>query len=354
MHLCTCVSEEGGDAEAARSETPSHSETPSLLTYTLRCVSFAEVVIVCRVVFREPMYLCTSPNSTSNLSVKFFYYLNQNQNPKTKGIQNSEFKWLIILLNTCIRATVMWSSDLLFMEHNPPHVSWPQEFEMVFGPNFGHSGVRESLLTQVRRKPRLITVLITLGGQSGRGVCPMTPLIHWFLANATLVISLMKGVRRQQSTRVHSNSAPCLQSRDSPWNPWVVKVPRVYKCQDDVGESKSREYGWREEQVDIGKCESWPTDRHKSLDDVCRFGVENIIVTRRDVTRRKNPTETTDTSKWTGPGWTTLFCIINCMSLGFTHLFDEHRHIKFLFIKSRKREIKAKLMNESVWWETKI
>jgi hypothetical protein len=41
-------------------------------------------------------------------------------------------------------------------------------------PNFGHSGVQESLLTQVHRKPRLITVL-PLGGQSGREVCPMTP-----------------------------------------------------------------------------------------------------------------------------------------------------------------------------------
>jgi hypothetical protein len=53
MHLCTCVSEEGGDVEAAR------SETPSLLLYTLRCVSFAEVGRVCRVALREPMHLCT-------------------------------------------------------------------------------------------------------------------------------------------------------------------------------------------------------------------------------------------------------------------------------------------------------
>jgi hypothetical protein len=43
MHLCTCVSEEGGDGEAAR------SETPSLLSYTLRDVSFAEVGSTCRV-----------------------------------------------------------------------------------------------------------------------------------------------------------------------------------------------------------------------------------------------------------------------------------------------------------------
>jgi hypothetical protein len=76
MHLCTCVSEEGGDGEAASSETPSLlctcvneeggdgkavcSEMSSLLSYTLRYVSFTEVGIVSRVVLREPMYLCTS------------------------------------------------------------------------------------------------------------------------------------------------------------------------------------------------------------------------------------------------------------------------------------------------------
>jgi hypothetical protein len=51
MHLCTCVSEEGGDGEDP------HSETPSLLSYTLRYVSFAEVGRVCRVPLREPMEL---------------------------------------------------------------------------------------------------------------------------------------------------------------------------------------------------------------------------------------------------------------------------------------------------------
>jgi hypothetical protein len=45
---------------------------------------------------------------------------------------------------------------------------------MVVDPNFGHSVVQESLLSQVHRKSRLITVQ-PLGGQSGRGVCPMTP-----------------------------------------------------------------------------------------------------------------------------------------------------------------------------------
>jgi hypothetical protein len=79
MHLCTCVSEEGGDGEDAFSETPSLlsytrryvsfaevgsgeaacSETPSLLSYILRYVSFAEVDSVCRVALREPMHLCT-------------------------------------------------------------------------------------------------------------------------------------------------------------------------------------------------------------------------------------------------------------------------------------------------------
>ena len=53
MHLCTCVSEKGGDGEAAC------SETPSLLSYTLRYFSFAEVGSICRAVLREPMHLCT-------------------------------------------------------------------------------------------------------------------------------------------------------------------------------------------------------------------------------------------------------------------------------------------------------
>jgi hypothetical protein len=39
--LCTCVSEEGGDGEGER------SEAPSLLSYTLRYVSLAELVDVC-------------------------------------------------------------------------------------------------------------------------------------------------------------------------------------------------------------------------------------------------------------------------------------------------------------------
>ena len=53
MHLYTCVSEEVGDGEAP------FPETPSLLSYTLRYVSFAEVGSVCRVALREPMHLCT-------------------------------------------------------------------------------------------------------------------------------------------------------------------------------------------------------------------------------------------------------------------------------------------------------
>ena len=53
MYLCTYVSEEGGDGEVVC------SETPSLLSYILRYVSFAEVVRICRTVLREPMHLCT-------------------------------------------------------------------------------------------------------------------------------------------------------------------------------------------------------------------------------------------------------------------------------------------------------
>jgi hypothetical protein len=51
--MCTCVNEEGGDGEVV------WSETPSLLSYTLRYVSFVEVCSVFRVVFREPIHLCT-------------------------------------------------------------------------------------------------------------------------------------------------------------------------------------------------------------------------------------------------------------------------------------------------------
>ncbi len=53
IRLCTCVREEGDDGEDVC------SETPSLLLYTRRYVSFTEVYSVCRVVFREPMHLCT-------------------------------------------------------------------------------------------------------------------------------------------------------------------------------------------------------------------------------------------------------------------------------------------------------
>ena len=53
------------------------SETPSLLSYILRCVSFTEVGTVCRVVFREPMYLCTSVNEelVDGEDVSLFYFI---------------------------------------------------------------------------------------------------------------------------------------------------------------------------------------------------------------------------------------------------------------------------------------
>jgi hypothetical protein len=47
------MSEEGDDGKSAR------SETPSLMVYTLRYVSFTEVDSVYRVALRKPMYLCT-------------------------------------------------------------------------------------------------------------------------------------------------------------------------------------------------------------------------------------------------------------------------------------------------------
>jgi hypothetical protein len=50
--LCTCVSEEGGDGEGAG------SEAPSLLSYTLRYVSLAELGTLCQFGLREPMHLC--------------------------------------------------------------------------------------------------------------------------------------------------------------------------------------------------------------------------------------------------------------------------------------------------------
>ena len=50
--LCASVSEEGGDGEGA------DSETPSLMSYTLRYVSLTELGTLCRVGFREPIHLC--------------------------------------------------------------------------------------------------------------------------------------------------------------------------------------------------------------------------------------------------------------------------------------------------------
>ncbi len=51
IHLCACVSEEGGDGEGES------SEAPSLLSYTLRYVNLAELGHMCQFGFREPMHL---------------------------------------------------------------------------------------------------------------------------------------------------------------------------------------------------------------------------------------------------------------------------------------------------------
>jgi hypothetical protein len=50
--LCTCMSEKGGDGEGES------SEAPSLLSYTLRYVSFAKLGHVCKFGLREPIHLC--------------------------------------------------------------------------------------------------------------------------------------------------------------------------------------------------------------------------------------------------------------------------------------------------------
>ena len=88
MHLCTCVSEEGGDGEVAR------SETPSLLSYTLRYVSFEEVGSIYRVALREPIHLCTcvseeggdgevacseTPSLSTCVSEEFFLFIMNQQ-----------------------------------------------------------------------------------------------------------------------------------------------------------------------------------------------------------------------------------------------------------------------------------
>jgi hypothetical protein len=52
--MCTCVSEEGGNGEEG-----TDSEVPSLLAYTLRYVSLADLGRGCQFGLREPMHLCT-------------------------------------------------------------------------------------------------------------------------------------------------------------------------------------------------------------------------------------------------------------------------------------------------------
>ncbi len=82
MHLCTCVSEEGGDGEVER------SETSSLMSYTLRDVSFAEVGIICRVELWGPMYLFCETYECPFIfdRKKFIYYESTKRKLKTKYI----------------------------------------------------------------------------------------------------------------------------------------------------------------------------------------------------------------------------------------------------------------------------
>ena len=71
MHLCACVSEEGGDGEGAG------SEAPSLLSYTRRYVSLAELGHVCQFGLREPMHLCACVSEeivTGGCGLVFFFF----------------------------------------------------------------------------------------------------------------------------------------------------------------------------------------------------------------------------------------------------------------------------------------
>ncbi len=61
MNLCVYVSEEG---EGGDGEGPV-SEAPSLMSYTRRYVSFAELGHVCQFGLREPMHLCACVSAGS-------------------------------------------------------------------------------------------------------------------------------------------------------------------------------------------------------------------------------------------------------------------------------------------------
>jgi hypothetical protein len=90
--MCTYVSEEGGDREGV------DSEAPSLLSYTLRYVSLAELVNVFQVGLREPMHLCPFVNEEGgdgNLYMRYYslvvYYESMKRELKTRPIYECRY-----------------------------------------------------------------------------------------------------------------------------------------------------------------------------------------------------------------------------------------------------------------------
>jgi hypothetical protein len=63
------VREEGWDGEGVG------SETPSLLSYTLWYVSLSELVTVCQFGLREPIHLCTYVSEEGGDNRKYTLYL---------------------------------------------------------------------------------------------------------------------------------------------------------------------------------------------------------------------------------------------------------------------------------------
>ncbi len=93
-----------------------------------------------------------------SLSLKCFYFLNQNQNPKTREfrIPNSNDQQPCSTLKPCnstvvIRPTIQGTQ-------RPPCVMTTGVWNGTVDPSFGYSGMQESLLTQSHRTPRLITL----------------------------------------------------------------------------------------------------------------------------------------------------------------------------------------------------
>ncbi len=117
--------------------------------------------------------------STGSLS-KVILLFKPESKPKNKGIQTTNNP-----AQHVNRTTVMWwhcghpTYCSGYTTPPPPCVMTTGVWNGTVGPNFGHSGVRESLLTQIHRKPRLRTVE-PLSDRCGRGVCPMTPHTHRF------------------------------------------------------------------------------------------------------------------------------------------------------------------------------